>query len=67
VIVLRMILGGLLGLIVRSLAFGLLVTVAGSTLGSDNREFAISFAPFGGLLGMGIGATWQLLRSDRKR
>jgi hypothetical protein len=61
-----MIPGGVLGLIVGSLVAGLLVILAGSTFGSDNRELAISLAPFGGLPGMGIGATWQLLRSDRK-
>ena len=66
-IVLRMVLGGVLGLIAGIIIFGLAVIGVSAALGSDSRDVAVSFAPFGGLLGMGIGATWQLLRSDKKR
>jgi hypothetical protein len=67
VIVLRMILGGVLGFIVGTLVFALIVVGVVVAFGYDSKDIAMSFAPFGALLGMGIGATWQTLQSDRKR
>jgi hypothetical protein len=60
VIVLRVILGGILGLIVGTIG-------AGVAFGHDTGDIAMSFAPFGALLGMSLGGTWQILRSDKKR
>ena len=59
-IVLRMILGGVLGLIVGTFIFGIAIRMVASL------DMALSFAPFGALLGMAAGATWQLLRSDKQ-
>jgi hypothetical protein len=67
VTVLRVILGTVLGLFVGIIVFGLIVIGVGAALGHDTKDMAISFAPFGGLLGMSIGATWQILQSDKKR
>ena len=66
-IVVRMILGGVLGFIVGAMLTGAIVAIVDSALGTNNRDIARTFAPFGGMLGTGIGATWLLLRSDRKR
>ena len=66
-IVLRMILGGVLGLFVGAIVSGLIAAGVIAALGDDTRVGALAIAPFGGMLGMGIGATWQILRSDRKR
>jgi len=67
VIVLRVILGGILGFIVGTIFFSLIVAGVGTALGHDTKDIAISFAPFAALLGMSIGVTWQILRSDKKR
>jgi hypothetical protein len=67
VTVLRVILGIALGLFGGMIVFGLIVIGVGAALGHDTRDIAISFGPFGGLLGMSIGATWQILKSDKKR
>jgi hypothetical protein len=67
VIVLRVILGGVLGFFLGTIIFGLIVIGVGAARGYDTKDMAISFAPFGGLLGMSIGATWQILKSDKKR
>jgi hypothetical protein len=67
VTVLRVILGTALGLFAGIIVFGLIVIGVGAALGYDTKDMAISFGPFGGLLGMSIGATWQILRSDKKR
>jgi hypothetical protein len=67
VIVLRVILGAILGFIVGTLIFGLIVIGVGAALGHDTKDMAISFGPIGALLGMSVGATWQIPQSDRKR
>jgi hypothetical protein len=67
VTVLRVIMGTGLGLFAGIIVFGLIVIGVGAALGYDTKDMAISFGPFGGLLGMSIGATWQILRSDKKR
>jgi F0F1-type ATP synthase assembly protein I len=59
-IVLRMILGSVLGFIAGTIIVGIAVGMVAS------METAKAFAPFGALLGMCAGATWQLLRSDKK-
>ena len=66
-IILRMILGGVLGLFVGAIISGVLAAGVIAALGDDTRDGALAIAPFGGMLGMGIGATWQLLQSDKKR
>lgn len=65
--VLRMILGGVLGLLVGAVVSGLIAAGAIVALGDGTKDVALAIAPFGGLLGMGIGATWQVLQSDKKR
>jgi hypothetical protein len=67
VIVLRMILGGVLGLFVGAIISGLVAAGVIAALGDDTKVGALAIAPFGGMLGMGIGATWQLLKGDKKR
>lgn len=66
-IVLRMILGSVLGFIGGTLIFASIVVGVGVAFGYHTKDIAMSFAPFGALLGMGSGATWQTLQSDRKR
>ena len=66
-IVLRMILGGVLGLFVGAIMSGLIAAGVIAALGDDKKDMVLAIAPFGAMLGMGIGATWQVLRSDRKR
>jgi hypothetical protein len=61
-----MILGGFLGLFVGAIISGLLAAGVIAVLGVDTNV-VLAIAPFGGMLGMGIGATWQLLRSDKKQ
>ena len=63
-----MMLGGLAGLfcgVLGSIIFALIAAVALGQQGA--MDIALAIAPFGGMLGMGIGATWLLLRSDKKR
>jgi hypothetical protein len=62
-----MILGGVLGLSVGAIASGLIAAGVVLALGDDASYMTFAIAPFGGMLGMGIGATWLLLRSDKKR
>jgi hypothetical protein len=62
-----MILGGVLGLFVGAIISGLIAAGVIAALGDDARDMAFAIAPFGGMLGMGIGATWQVLKSDKKR
>jgi hypothetical protein len=62
-----MILGGVLGLFVGAIISGLIAAGVVAALGADASDMVFAIAPFGGMLGMGIGATWLLLRSDKKR
>jgi hypothetical protein len=54
-------------LFVGAVISGVIAAGVIAVLGDDTTNGALAIAPFGGMLGMGIGATWQLLRSDKKQ
>ena len=59
-IVLRIVLGSVLGFVVGAIIVGGAVGMIASL------DMAEKFVPFGALLGMCAGATWQLRRSTEK-
>ena len=66
-IVLRMILGGILGLIAGAILTGLIAAGLFAWLGDDALDVVLAVGPFGLMLGIGVGATWQVLQSDKKQ
>lgn len=63
-IVLRVILGGVLGLFVGAIIISGLVAAGVIAALGDKREVALAIAPFNGMLGMGIGASCARRRAS---
>ena len=62
-----MILGGVLGSIAGAILSGLIAAGLFAWLGDDALDVVLAVGPFGLMLGIGVGATWQVLQNDKKQ